>query len=136
MALMSGVVVLLVQFASGNVASYVKDGKARADAIAAQARLPSRPDVPTTTEAGLSGFQLDAWYGLFAPAGVPDSVVQKINRDLNQALSEPDIQERLAGINMQVQTGSPQEFDAFFKKEHERWAELIKATDRKRTRMK
>ncbi len=127
MALMSGEVDLLVQFASGNVASYVKDGKAKAYAIASQARLASLPDVPTTAEAGLPGFQLDAWYGLFAPAGVPDQLVEKINHDLNQALSEPDIQERLAGINMQVQTGTAKEFDTFFRGEYERWAELIRA---------
>src|SRR3546814_16085668 len=88
MALMSGEVDLLVQFASGNVASYVKDGKARAYAIASPARLPSLPDVPTTTEAGFAGFQLDAWYGLFAPAAVPDSVRHKINPDLNPDLSQ------------------------------------------------
>lgn len=128
MALMSGEVDLLVQFASGNVASYVRDGKARAYAIASQARLPSLPRVPTTAEAGLPGFQLDAWYGLFAPAGVPDSVIAKINRDLNKALSDPDVKDRLVDINMQVQTGTPAEFDAFFKKEHKRWAELIQAT--------
>jgi len=127
-ALMSGEVDLLVQFASGNVASYVTSGKARGYAIASPQRMPALPDVPTSEEAGLPGFQLEAWYGLFAPGNVPDALREKINRDLNEALSMPDVQERLASVNMQVQPGSVAEFESFFRKEYEEWGEFIRTT--------
>lgn len=127
MAAIAGEVDLLVQFASGNVINHVKAGKLKAYAVASDKRLEGLPDVPTAAEAGLPGLRLQAWYGLFAPAGTPDALVQKINKDLNEALALPDIQERLKGINLQPTPSTPAEFDRFFRAESERWAALIKA---------
>src|SRR5690606_713462 len=125
MALMSGEVDLLVQFASGNVVSYVESGKAQAYTVASEERLPSLPDVPTSKAVGLPGFRLAAGYGLFAPAGRPDDLIQQLTADLNAALAEPDVQAKLESINMQAQPGSAEEFDAFFREEHDLWAEVI-----------
>ncbi|AQB15026.1 IS481 family transposase [Bordetella pertussis] len=107
------------------VHSYVTSGKAKAYAVASPQRLAALPDVPTTAEAGLPGLQLEAWYGLFAPAGLPPERVEKLNRDLATVLAMPDIRDRLVSFGMQVQPGTPQQFDAFFHDEYQRWTRLI-----------
>ena len=126
MAAIGGEVDLLVQFASGNVINHVKGGKLKAYAVASPQRLEALPAVPAAAEAGLPELRLEAWYGLFAPAGLPDDLALKINRDLNDVLAEPAIRERLKGINLQVQTGSPSDFDTFFRAEYARWSGLIR----------
>lgn len=126
MAAIGGEVDLLVQFASGNVINHVKGGKLNAYAVASPQRLEALPAVPAAAEAGLPELRLEAWYGLFAPAGLPDDLALKINRDLNDVLAEPAIRERLKGINLQVQTGSPSDFDTFFRAEYARWSGLIR----------
>ncbi|MNK13255.1 Tripartite tricarboxylate transporter family receptor [compost metagenome] len=124
-AMLSGEVDVLVQFASGNVQNYVKANRTKAYAIASPERLPTLPDVPTTAEAGLPSLQLEAWYGVFAPAGTPRSIIDKVNQDVIEVLQMPDVQERLKGVGMAVDTGTPESFDAFFKKEYRRWTDLI-----------
>lgn len=125
-ALLSGEVDVLVQFASGNVQGYVHSGRAKALAIASPNRLPGLPDVPTTAEAGLPSLQLEAWYGVFAPAGTSKNIIDKVNHDVAQALQLPDVKERLAGVGMTIQTGTPEDFGAFYRSEYERWTALIK----------
>lgn len=124
-AMLSGEVDLLVQFASGNVQSYVRDERAKAYAIASEERLPTLNEVPTTAEAGLPSLLLEAWYGVFVPAGTPKSVIKKVNRDVNIALGMPDVQERLKGVGLHIQKSTPEEFDAYFKSEYKRWTDLI-----------
>lgn len=124
-AVLGGEVDLLVQLGNGNVIGYVTSGKAKAYAVASPQRLAALPDVPTTAEAGLPGLQLEAWYGLFAPAGLPPEQVEKLNRDLATVLAMPDIHDRLVSFGMQVQPGTPQQFDAFFHDEYQRWTRLI-----------
>lgn len=124
-AMLSGEVDVLVQFASGNVQNYVKANRTKAYAIASPERLPTLPDVPTTAEAGLPSLQLEAWYGVFAPAGTPRSVIDKVNKDFIEVLQMPDVRERLKGVGMAVDTGTPESFDAFFKNEYRRWTDLI-----------
>ncbi|WP_235203800.1 tripartite tricarboxylate transporter substrate binding protein [Bordetella bronchiseptica] len=124
-AVLGGEVDLLVQLGNGNVIGYVTSGKAKAYAVASPQRLAALPDVPTTAEAGLPGLQLEAWYGLFAPAGLPPERVEKLNRDLATVLAMPDIRDRLVSFGMQVQPGTPQQFDAFFHDEYQRWTRLI-----------
>ena len=125
-ALLAGEVDVLVQFASGNVQGYVTSGRAKALAVASPNRLPGLPDVPTTAEGNLPSLQLEAWYGIFAPDGTPKAIVDKVNQDVARVLQMPDIQKRLAGIGMSVQTGTPEEFDEFFRSEYQRWTTLIK----------
>jgi tripartite-type tricarboxylate transporter receptor subunit TctC len=124
-ALIAGEVDVLIQFASGNVQSYVKSGRVKAYAVASAARLPGLPEVPTSTEAGLPGFRLEAWYGLFGPAGIKPAIAEQINRDLTESMKHPDVAQRLAAVNLQAQPGSVAGFDAFFRVETKRWGELI-----------
>ncbi|WP_459618044.1 tripartite tricarboxylate transporter substrate binding protein [Bordetella sp. 2513F-2] len=124
-AMLSGEVDVLVQFASGNVQNYVRAGRAKAYAVASRQRLSQLQQVPTTAEAGLPTLQLEAWYGVFAPAGTPRAVIDKVNADVIKALAMPDVRERLDGVGMDVDTGTPESFDAFFKQEYRRWTDLI-----------
>lgn len=126
-ALLAGEVDLLVQFASGNVQSYVTSGRAKAYAVASDARLEGLPNVPTAAEAGLPGLRLEAWYGLFGPARMDPALAERINRDVAQAMEHPDVVQRLATVKLRPQTGTAAQFDAFFRAEATRWAELIKA---------
>ena len=124
-ALIGEQVDVLVQFASGNVKSYVTSGRAKAYAVASEARVDGIPEVPTTAEAGLPSLRLEAWYGVFAPAGTPQAIVDKVNNDFNKALQMPDVQARLKSVGMLVEPSTPAEFDKFFKNEYMRWTDLI-----------
>ncbi|WP_236628415.1 Bug family tripartite tricarboxylate transporter substrate binding protein [Bordetella trematum] len=126
LAAINGEVDLLVQFASGNVINHVKRGRLRAYAVASPQRLEALPEVPTAAEAGLPELRLEAWYGLFAPAGLPEDLVQKINHDLNDMLALRDVRAGLKGVNLHAQPGTPQQFDEFFRSEYERWGGLIR----------
>ncbi|MDN3987708.1 Bug family tripartite tricarboxylate transporter substrate binding protein [Zwartia vadi] len=126
-ALLGGQVDVLVQFASGNVKSYITSGRAKAYAVASPARVEGILDVPTTAEAGLPSLSLEAWYGVFAPAGTPLAIIEKVNKDINKVLQMPDVQARLKSVGMFVETSTPKEFDAFFKSEYARWTNLIKS---------
>ncbi|WP_255592975.1 tripartite tricarboxylate transporter substrate binding protein [Bordetella sp. BOR01] len=126
-AMLAGEVDVLVQFASGNVQNYVKANRTKAYAVASKERLPALPDIPTTAQAGLPSLELEAWYGMFAPAGTPQSIIEKVNKDFIQVLQMPDVRERLNGVGMAVDTGTPESFDAYFKNEYRRWTDLIVA---------
>lgn len=126
-AMLAGEVDVLVQFASGNVKSYVTSGRAKAYAVASEARVDGIEDVPTTAEAGLPSLRLEAWYGVFAPAGTPQEIINKVNQDVNKVMQMPDVQDRLKGIGIGVETGTPAEFDTFYKNEYTRWTDLIKS---------
>jgi tripartite-type tricarboxylate transporter receptor subunit TctC len=125
MAVIAGEVDVLVQFASGNVQNHIKANRAKAYAVASDERLSGIPDVPTTAEAGLPSLKLEAWYGLFAPKNTPKALIEKVNKDFVEVMKMPDIQERLQGIGMGVDTTTPEEFDTFFKNEYKRWTDLI-----------
>ncbi|MBO9352894.1 tripartite tricarboxylate transporter substrate binding protein [Bordetella petrii] len=125
MAMLSGEVDVLVQFASGNVQNYVKENRTKPYAVASRERLPGLPNVPTTAEAGLPSLQLEAWYGMFAPAGTPNSIIEKVNKDFAEVMQMPDVRERVKGLGMTVDTSTPEEFDAYFKEEYRRWTDLI-----------
>jgi tripartite-type tricarboxylate transporter receptor subunit TctC len=125
MAMLAGEVDVLVQFASGNVKNYVRSGRTKPYALASGERLKDLPDVPTTAEAGLPSLQLEAWYGMFAPANTPKWIIDKVNKDFIEVMQMPDVRERLDGIGIAVDTSTPEEFDAFFKSEYRRWTDLI-----------
>jgi tripartite-type tricarboxylate transporter receptor subunit TctC len=102
----------------------IKAGKLRAIAVAAPQRLPQLPDVPTMSEAGLSDFDVASWNGLFAPAGTPAAIVEKLNLATNEVLKEPEI---IAQFEKNAATpggGSPADFKAFLVKEMQTWQEV------------
>ena len=104
----------------------VEAGKLKLLAVASAQRMPSLPDVPTLAET-LPGFEAVAWYGLVAPPGTPRQVIEKINADVNEALRQPELQERLKKLSAEVFGGSVERTAAYMKEEVARWGNVIKA---------
>ena len=111
---------------AASILPHVKGGKLRSLAIARGARLPEYPDLPTFTEAGIKGYEVNAWYSVHAPAGVPRDIVMKLNRDLVRTLELPDIKERLKMLGSEGVGNSPEEFGKFVRAESAKYAKAIK----------
>jgi tripartite-type tricarboxylate transporter receptor subunit TctC len=94
--------------------------------VGAPRRMPLVSEVPTISESGLPGYQATAWFGLFAPAGTPDEVVLKINKEVTRIFSDPGFRQRFLDPQMfESMTGPADEFAAFVKAERAKWAKLI-----------
>ena len=112
-----------------NIVPHVKSGKLKAYALTSEKRSPMLPDVPTTAEAGMPGFNLTVWFGLSAPKGTPGSIIEKLNRALGVALDDPVVVERFAELGYDVvppQKRSSAYFDAFYKAEVALWATVLR----------
>lgn len=100
-------------------------------AVTTKTRLSSMPDLPTADEAGLKGFEVGAWHGIYAPKGTPDDVVQKLSKSLQEALRDPELMKRFNDINTDVvpqDQATPQALKVKLDSEVDRWAPIIKAT--------
>ncbi len=104
----------------------LKGGKLRAIAVTGSHRLPELPAVPTFAEAGLTGFDAPAWYGLLAPAGTPKQAVEFLNAQVNGILKEPAAKQRLAQLGAEPAGGSPEDFARFMRAESARWSAVVK----------
>jgi tripartite-type tricarboxylate transporter receptor subunit TctC len=116
-----------VQFAFVDMASaaaLVKAGKVRALAVLADRRFPSLPDVPTMTQAGYAGFDVVAWFGLFAPADTPPAVVERLNREVVAILNRPELKEKGAQLGIDIFGSTPQELEAYVKSQIALWGQL------------
>lgn len=109
-----------------SVMGHVQVGKLKALAIAGNTRHASMPSIPTTAEAGLPGFELEAWVGLFAPAGTPPAVVVKLSEDVKRALELPATRERAATAGVEVRYQGPEALAAKVRHELDFWAKTIK----------
>ena len=99
-------------------------------AITATKRHPDFPNVPTMSEAGISGFDnVGAWFGIVAPAGTPPAVVARLNAAIDQSLAKPEVREKLVGLGMVPVGGPPSAFKSFLEQDSVRWTALIKAAD-------
>lgn len=125
---MSGQVHMLF---SNPAASYghVKSGKLRALAVSGSKRSSKLPDVPTIAEAGLPGFEASTWWGILAPAGTPREIVNKANAELARALTQADVQERIAALGADLVGGPPQRLADHLLSEIPRWAPVIRAAN-------
>ncbi|MCC7483747.1 MAG: tripartite tricarboxylate transporter substrate binding protein [Burkholderiales bacterium] len=106
--------------------SLVKAGRLKAIAITSPKRMPQMPDVPTIAEGGLASYEFQAWYGLLAPAGVPQPVLARLNRDFNAALKDPSIRGAMAARGAEPLGGSMDEFSRFLPREVKKYAEVAK----------
>ena len=84
------------------------------------------PDVPTMAEAGLPGFDVTIWYGVFGPAGMPREVVSTLNRAVNTALKTPTLAQRLSDLGADVAGGSPEALGSYVRQESSKWSTFIK----------
>jgi tripartite-type tricarboxylate transporter receptor subunit TctC len=107
------------------VMAHIRGGRLRALAVASDKRFPLLPDVPTVTEAGLSGYEASVWWGLVAPAKTPPEIVQQLNAEINKALANPAIATKLAELGVVVTPGTPDQFVAFIKSQTELWSGVV-----------
>jgi tripartite-type tricarboxylate transporter receptor subunit TctC len=104
----------------------VKAGKLRALGVASLKRYPSLPDLPTIAEEGVSGYETTIWLGFFAPAKTPVAVLQKLNKEIQDAVSSPEYKEKLNALDIQPRVSSSSELAAFLKADLAKWAKVIK----------
>lgn len=107
---------------------YVQGGKLRALAVTSDTPMKTAPDIPTAASQGLPDFRIKSWYGLFAPAGTPTEVVQRLNAAIHRALSQGDVQAKLAELGVQPEPDSPAEFKVYVDGEIDRWGAVVKAS--------
>jgi tripartite-type tricarboxylate transporter receptor subunit TctC len=129
--LVAGQIDFIVDQASNSL-QHVRDGKIRAYAVTASARLPSAPDIPTVAEAGLPSLDISVWYGLWAPKGTPKEIIAKLNAAAVQALSEPAVRQRFAELGLDMPPRdrlTPEALAAYQKAEIEKWWPVIKGAN-------
>jgi tripartite-type tricarboxylate transporter receptor subunit TctC len=111
--------------------AFIKSGKLRALAVTSARRFPALPDVPTMQEAGVAGFEATAWFGIVAPKATPDTIVRRLNAEVNKALAMPDVKEKLLQQGAEASPESPEEFGAFIHNEVVKWGKVVKASGAK-----
>jgi tripartite-type tricarboxylate transporter receptor subunit TctC len=105
---------------------HIKSGRLIALASTGDTRLTALPAVPTAAEAGLKGFTLNVWYGFLAQAAAPRPIIDKLNAEVNRALTQSDIREKLSSQGMDPFTSTPDQFGALIKTDHAKYANIIK----------
>ncbi len=126
---LSGQFEILSTNASPAVTQHIKSGRLRALAVGAPARLDTLPDVPTLAELGHAGANLTSLFGVFAPAGVPQPVLQRLNAEINKALALPDVRARLSGSDNVPTGGSAADFGKQIAAESDNNARIIRAAN-------
>ena len=112
-----------------SVMQHVQAGKLKAFAVTGKTRHPGLPSVPTTAEAGLAGFELEAWVGLFAPAGTPPAVVQQLSDKVKAALATPEAKSVADRTGIEIRYLGPEALAALVQRETAYWGQVIKAKD-------
>lgn len=120
-------VVQLTMTGAPAVLPHVEAGTLRALGISSPKRVPAMKDIPTIAEQGYPGFEADQWYGILAPAGTPQPIVDRLNAEIRKAMTDKEIVSALARDGADVWVTSPDEFRDFIAKEIPRWAEVVKA---------
>ena len=129
-AVISGEVTMAFD-AVGTSIPQIKAGAIRPLATTSPHRLKALPDVPTIAESGYPGFDVVAWYGLWAPAGTPPDIVHKLNHEIDAILRMPDVNARFTGLGAEIMGGTVEEFAAFHRAEFQRWTAFIRSTGMK-----
>jgi tripartite-type tricarboxylate transporter receptor subunit TctC len=106
----------------------VAAGLLRALAVTGKTRSGLLPDVPTISEAGLTGFEASLYYGLVAPAGTPQAIIERLSKALQAALVSDEVKKQLALDGTEITFGTPEEYAAFIDRDEKKWAELVNAS--------
>jgi tripartite-type tricarboxylate transporter receptor subunit TctC len=121
-----------VSFATiGTVINHIKGGRLKAIAVGSAKPTKQLPGVPTLSESGVPGYEMNPWIGMFAPAGTPRAIVDKLNAEVNKALALPDVIQKLEAQALDPWTSTPDEFNARLKVDYEKYGKLIKLTGAK-----
>jgi tripartite-type tricarboxylate transporter receptor subunit TctC len=105
---------------------HVQAGRLKVLAITTRTRSATIPNVPTVAQAGLPGFEVSLWLGFMAPAGTPADIVNRLNKEINEAVASAPVRERFARLGLEALTATPQEFGALIRSETAKWAEMIR----------
>jgi tripartite-type tricarboxylate transporter receptor subunit TctC len=109
---------------------HIRAAKIRPIAVTGEARTPALPDTPTLAEQGIKAFPSYSWWGVYAPAGVPRPIVDRMHAEITKAVRSPDVTQKfIEQFNMEILTSSPEDFAAYQKSEQERWFKVIKEND-------
>jgi tripartite-type tricarboxylate transporter receptor subunit TctC len=105
----------------------IKAGKVRALAVTTDKRWPAAPEIPTLAEAGVPGYEMSAWFGLFAPAGTPKPLVDDLNKHIVAILKTPEMQQKMLELGAQPVGDSPEQFAEYVRADNKKWQEVGKA---------
>jgi tripartite-type tricarboxylate transporter receptor subunit TctC len=109
----------------------MKGGRVRAIGVTTAKRSPSLPDVPALAEQGLAGYDVSSWQAVFAPAGTPKPIVDRLNAEIRKILASPEIREKLLAVASDPADLTPEQFAEFVRVETEKWARVVKASGAK-----
>lgn len=105
---------------------HAKSGRLRALAVTSRERFSGAPDIPTLHEAGVEGYEVTNWFGIFAPAGTPREIIALLNAEFRKAAFAPDVKQRLQELGASPVAPKPEELSALIKKESDQWSRIIK----------
>jgi len=108
---------------------HIESGKLRALAVSSAKRVPSMPNVPTVAESGVPGYEVVSWQAIYAPAGTPKPIVDRLHAEIARILATPEMQERLGKLGMQGADMTPEQLGSFQKAEVAKWAAVIKSAN-------
>jgi tripartite-type tricarboxylate transporter receptor subunit TctC len=128
--LMAGQVQMMIDVMP-NAYPLAKGGKVRGLAVSTARRFPGAPELPTIAESGVPGFDVSAWDGIFAPAGTPPAVIDRLNAAIRQALDEPELREQLIAHGAVAVPGTPDDLARHVVAEKAKWAKIIRASGAK-----
>jgi tripartite-type tricarboxylate transporter receptor subunit TctC len=128
--LISGQVQMMIDVMP-NVFPLAKDGRVRGIAVSTAVRFPGAPEYPTIGESGVAGFESSAWDGILAPAGTPETIVNKLNAAIRGALADPELIELLKSRGARVVPGTPDDFARHIAASTKKWAQVVKASGAK-----
>jgi tripartite-type tricarboxylate transporter receptor subunit TctC len=117
---------------AANTLPQLRNGRIKAYAVAAKARLALAPDIPTMDEAGVPGFYLSVWHGMWVPKGTPKNIIGKLNSAVVDALGSPTVRQKLADLGQEIPSRdqqTPEVLSAFQKAEAEKWWPIIKTAN-------
>jgi tripartite-type tricarboxylate transporter receptor subunit TctC len=110
------------------VMSLVRSGDLKALSITSAKRFATLPDVPTMAESGVAGYQVTAWNGIAAPAKTPRAIIERLNREVNAALADPDIRQKFQNFGIDARGGSPEDLRDLLAGEIAKWKNLVETT--------
>ena len=113
--------------AYASVAPMVESQKLRALGVTSPNRISVAPEIPTIAESGLPEFESNQWWGIWGPAGLPESVVSTINTEVNKVLHDPQVKKRFATESVELTGGTPQELTDYLRTDYDKWTNVIKA---------
>src|SRR4051812_26838065 len=109
-----------------NVLPLIREGKLRAFGITSRKRSPQIPELPTMEELGFAGFDATAWFGLMAPAGTPQPILDRLYRETTKVIAMPDVRSKLEGLGLQLVGNTPEEFSGLIAKETASWGKVVR----------